>query len=224
MPEALVMAGVTLASAEGERVFSDLDWTLPAGGRVVLKAGSGSGTTAFLRLCAGLATPDAGRVVLDGVPLSATSFQHPFVGRGDLGWVPTDGGLLVNMSLQANVALPLRFTRGMGKEAAFTRAQEALDALGLGPLASRRPHAVEPRERWLATLARTAAVGCALWLVDRPTGHLGREMLKVTAACLNRAAADPARTLILVDGPWLPPLEARSWSIEDGRMIPEDTP
>jgi putative ABC transport system ATP-binding protein len=220
----LAMEGVALDSGEGVGVFQDLDWRLQAGDRVCLKGGSGTGNTALLRLCAGLAHPQAGRVVLAGTPLGPFSFEHPFLREGGLGWVPTEGGLVVNMSLLANVMLPLRFVKRMGREEAEAAALGALERAGLGPLAGRRPHAVEARERWLTALVRTAAMGCTFWLVDRPSGALGRTVTRVARDLLGSAALDPAWTLVGVAGDWMPPFPVRDLFIEKGRLALEETP
>ena len=112
MAELLRLEGVSLEGSDGRMVFQNLNWSLPPGGRVRLHAPSGAGTSALLRLCAGLADPQEGRVLLDEVSLSSHAFAHPFLKEGGIGWVPRDKGLLDNLSLWANVALPLRFLRG----------------------------------------------------------------------------------------------------------------
>jgi ABC-type transport system involved in cytochrome c biogenesis ATPase subunit len=94
----LALEAVTLNAPEGTAVFRDLDWRLERGERGYLPGGAGGGCTALLRLCAGIAEPDGGRVLLEGVALEP-GLRHPFLARGDLGWVPSDGGLSVNLTL-----------------------------------------------------------------------------------------------------------------------------
>ena len=200
MPEpVLALEGVTLLGPEGRPVFSGLDWRLDRGARFHTRGGAGGGCTALLRLCAGIAEPDAGRVVLDGVALEP-GVDHPFQRRGLLGWVPSDGGLAVNLSLLQNVALPLRFALNHGRQEAEQIAMAWLEQAGLGPRALQRPSVPGDRESWVASLARAAAKGSRLWLVDRPSGGLDPASIQAAERILGQAAQDPEVTLLMVGG------------------------
>jgi ABC-type transporter Mla maintaining outer membrane lipid asymmetry ATPase subunit MlaF len=198
----LALEAVTLTAPEGQAVFRDLDWRLDPGERRFVPGGAGGGCTALLRLCAGLAEPDQGRVLLAGTPLGRGP-QHPFLARGDLGWVPSDGGLAVNLSLLDNVALPLRYARNLGRAEAERSALSWLETAGLAPRAHQRPAVPGDRECWAASLARAGAKGSRLWLVDRPAGGLDRAAIAAAEAVLERAAADPEVSLLLVGGAWM---------------------
>ena len=64
MPEPLLaLEAMTLAAPEGAMVFQDLDWRLERGARRYAPGGAGGGCTALLRLCAGIAAPDRGRIL-----------------------------------------------------------------------------------------------------------------------------------------------------------------
>jgi ABC-type transporter Mla maintaining outer membrane lipid asymmetry ATPase subunit MlaF len=218
MPEPLLaLEAVTLLAPEGRAVFRDLDWTLARGARFHAKGGAGGGCTALLRLCAGIAEPHAGRVVLDGAPLEP-GVLHPFLRRGLLGWVPSDGGLAVNLTLLDNVALPLRFAQNLGRGDAERSALAWLEQAGLGPQAHQRPSVPGGRESWVASLARAAAKGSRLWLVDRPAGGLDAASIRAAERILGQAAQDPEVTFLLVGGGWMSAL-GRELTIGDGRVF-----
>ena len=219
MDDLLRLEGVTLADAEGRNLFRHLDWHLPVGGRAVLHSGVDGHASAFLRLCAGLLHPEAGHVLLAGTPLGPYTFGHPFLARGGLGWVPTEGGLLVNLSLRANLALPLRFLRGHARLRAETLAQEGLERWELASRADLRPHALAPRERWLGALLRAELLGPSLWLVDRPPGKLGSREQRLVERHLQGAAADPAIAFIGVGNGWQA-FEGAEFHLEGGRLLP----
>jgi ABC-type transporter Mla maintaining outer membrane lipid asymmetry ATPase subunit MlaF len=203
MPEPLLaLEAVTLLAPEGRAVFTGLDWKLARGARFHAKGGAGGGCTALLRLCAGIAEPDSGRVVLDGVPLDPGA-THPFLQRGHLGWVPSDGGLAVNLSLLQNVALPLRFAQNLGSKEAERTALGWLERAGLGARAHQRPAVPGDRESWVASLARAAAKGSRLWLVDRPAGGLDAASIQAAEEILGQASQDPDVTLLVVGGTWM---------------------
>lgn len=218
MGELLRFEGVSLESGEGRMVFRDLNWGLPPGGRARVHAPSGAGATALLRLCAGLDDPQEGQVILDEIPLTPFTFAHPFLKEGGIGWVPRDRGLLANLSLCANVALPLRFLRGHPRHRAEEIAQEWLEATGLSGRAQDRPHALEPCERWLGALVRAAATEPRLWLLDRPPSRLDQQERDHASRILREAAARPETTFVIAGDADGGEIAAKDFHIENGHI------
>jgi putative ATP-binding cassette transporter len=71
----LIMEGVTYAYEPDEFVLGPLDLHLGRGEIVFLTGGNGAGKTTLVKLLAGLYVPAAGRVVLDGRPVTAERFE-----------------------------------------------------------------------------------------------------------------------------------------------------
>jgi ABC-type transporter Mla maintaining outer membrane lipid asymmetry ATPase subunit MlaF len=132
--------------------------------------------------------------------------------------VPSDGGLAVNLTLLDNVALPLRFAQNLGRGDAERSALAWLEQAGLGPQAHQRPSVPGGRESWVASLARAAAKGSRLWLVDRPAGGLDAASIRAAERILGQAAQDPEVTFLLVGGGWMSAL-GRELTIGDGRVF-----
>ncbi len=219
MGELLRLEQVTLRNTEGRAIFQSMDWSLPQGGRVHARGAAGQGASALLRLCAGLAHPQEGRVILDGLPLGPYTFDHPFLKRGGIGWVPTGGGLLANLDLRANVALPLRFLRGRACHEALGIAQDYLDRAGLAAQADLRPHALEPQDRWLGALVRAAASAPQLWLLDRPPEGMN-QLPDGAKAILEEAIGKPTTAFLVVGSrPWSG-AEQEVVHLEEGRIVP----
>ncbi len=217
MPEPLLLLeGATLDAPDGRPIFSGLDAIILPGERWRLRAAPGTGATALLRLCAGLVQPDRGRVRLAGQAPDVDA-RHPFVEAGHLGWVPTDGGLAVNLTLRDNVALPLRFVRGMDRESAQAEAARWLDLAGLGRAQDLRPPVPADRGCWLAALARAGAKGARLWLVDRPAGDLDPAAARAARTLLAAAARDPEAAFLVVGGDWLEG-PVQDLGLMDGRL------
>jgi predicted ABC-type transport system involved in lysophospholipase L1 biosynthesis ATPase subunit len=205
----LTFEGVRLHSSDGREYFLNIDWTVSKGTKTRILEESGSGATELLHLAAGIAHPENGRVVLEGVPLDPYESDHPFLKRGALGWVPSSGGLLVNQDLLSNLALPLRFIRGLGRFSAEVAAQAALEEVNMGHWAKHRPHSLEGGERWLIALIRAQLMGPDLWLVDRPPGDLDRRTRKTARRILDQVLSEAETTLVMVgEGAWVPePIE-----------------
>lgn len=226
MDEPLVIfEGVGLRSRWGRPVLEGLEWQLPRGARVRITAERGAGSSALLRLAAGLAHPSAGRVVLDGVPHGPYRFDHPFLRRGAVAWVPEDGGLVANLTLLQNIALPLRFVKGMGRDEAEKVALQVLQNLGLSEQALLRPAALTTRDRKLGGLARSALAAAELWLCDRPLDGLHGEGLDAALRLLEEALAPTGATLLVVgEGPAYARIVQTTVRLQDGRLRTEDPP
>lgn len=219
MGELLHLDQVTLRNQEGRAVFLAMDWSLSKGGRVHVQGAAGQGASALLRLCAGVAHPQEGRVFLDGHALGPYSFDHPFLSRGGIGWVPTGGGLLANLDLRANVALPLRFLRGHTCSRALGIAQEYLEKAGLGSLADLRPHALDARDRWVGALVRAAVSAPEFWLLDQPPEGMNH-LPDSAKAILTEAAATPGAAFLLVGSRLWSGVEQEVVHLEQGRIVP----
>jgi heme exporter protein A len=161
-----VLSAVELACRRGERrLFSGLNLQLPAGRLLWLRGDNGRGKTSLLRLLAGLATPDAGQVLLGGEPLRQAALG---------GLRPLYIGHANAMKDDLSAAEALQFIarlhgRLQGRSADTERVHAALDRLGV---ASRRDAAVRTLsqgQRRRVALARLALEDeAAPWILDEP--------------------------------------------------------
>ena len=177
----------------GEPVFDDFNLTVAPGERVALLAPSGGGKSTLLALLAGLVTPESGRIIIAGEPLTARSAARLRRGITLIGQRPH----VFAGSLAANVRLG---RAGIGRAAV----EAALASAGLAEVARRRG-AVPVGENGVGlsggeasrlALARIAvAPQTRLILADEPTAHLDSE----TAASITEALMrlSEGRTLIV---------------------------
>ncbi len=173
-------------------VLDGIDLAVSAGERVALLAPSGAGKSTLLALLAGLAAPDAGRILVGGVPLDAATAAGV---RRRIAWIGQRPHVFAG-TLAGNVTLG----RPLGREAA----EAALEAAGLGEVARTRGGAevgenglgLSGGEALRLALARLAATpGAGLILADEPTAHLDTATADaITAALLGFARG---RTLIV---------------------------
>jgi predicted ABC-type transport system involved in lysophospholipase L1 biosynthesis ATPase subunit len=218
----LAFQDLSLHSSEGRLLFSSLNWSLPRGERLALRTEPGSAGTLLLNLAAGLIQPEEGSVLLDGVPLHPYAFDHPFIKRGAVGWLPRDGGLIQNLSLLANATLPLRFVKGMRPKDAEELAMGLLTQVGLEGLAEQRPHTLEARERWLGALVRAALMEPELWLVDRPPGDMDATTEEIAARLLASSLAKASTSALVVWDEWERLLQPTQFvKLAGGHILPE---
>lgn len=150
------------------RVLRDVSFEVRRGEVVSLTGASGSGKSTLISLLAGLARPDEGRVLFDGMDVDALDDTGRARLRGQrIGIVLQSGNLIPFLTAAENIELATRFSRGDGE-----RAHVLLEELGV---ADRRDHL--PR-RMSGGQAQRVAVAVALanepdlLLADEVTGQL----------------------------------------------------
>jgi heme exporter protein A len=166
----VVLQGTGLAAFRGERlVFRDIDFSVAAGGALLLTGPNGAGKSTLLRLIAGLLRPTAGTLLWDGADTLADPPMHArrvaYVGHLDA----------IKAGLTA--AENLRFAARVGGGDIGM----ALDAVGLGELADLPGRMLSAGQRRRLALARLALSDAPIWLLDEPT-------LGLDAASIERFA------------------------------------
>jgi len=204
----------------GHAALVEVSFALAAGEHTALIGPSGCGKSTTLRLLAGLETPSAGQVLLDGRVVSDPSRILVPPHRRGVALVFQDLALWPNLSVLDNILLGLAGTR-LSRSKARACAREALTLCSIAPLAGRRPGQISGGEQQRVALARALAPRPKFLLLDEPFSGLDL----VTRARLLREIAALAGgrelTLLLVTHD---PLETtvlcrRAVVLEEGRVV-----
>ena len=135
---------------------------------------SGSGKTTLLHLISGIVAPMQGRIVTEGVEVSALSgpARRDFRVSG-IGLVFQEFELLEYLSVFDNVVLPYRINSTLRlDDRVRARACELAERLEIAKLLGRRPAQLSQGERQRAAVCRALVVDPPLLLADEPTGNL----------------------------------------------------
>jgi heme exporter protein A len=151
--------GVSLRRG-GRLLFEDLDLSVGPGEALQVRGPNGSGKSSLIRLAAGLLRPERGSVERSPLALS-------------------DDTLALDCEL--SLARALGFWGGS--------TDEALEALGLGPLAPVPVRLLSAGQAKRASLARVAAAGVSLWLLDEPANALDSDSVQSLARLLDKHRA-----------------------------------
>lgn len=149
-----------------------------------------SGRGLLLRLCAGLISASRGTVRVLGREMSRLSEEELVELRLRIGIVLQQPGLLSNMTIYDNVALPLRYHGAMPEPAIQSLVMARLEPLGLTPLRDRFPAQLNAGEARCAAIVRALIMDQELLLLEDPTEGLDAEMIQR----LGRLFAECRRT------------------------------
>jgi ABC-type Fe3+/spermidine/putrescine transport system ATPase subunit len=164
----LDLVNLTKVFPGGTVAVEDVNLHVDHGEYVVLLGPSGCGKTTTLRIIGGHEFPTEGDVRLDGQSLvglpphrrpTTTVFQH--------------FALFPHRTTVQNVEFGLKM-HGVGKEERRKLAMDALDMVGLTPLADRKPRALSGGQQQRVALARVLVTKPKALLLDEPLGDLDR--------------------------------------------------
>ena len=180
-------------------VFRGVSLRVLAGDLLAITGPSGCGKSTLLHLFAGLDTPDAGKVALDGADWAALApapRARPCAARA---WASCSSSiiLLPELTAEENVALPL-FLAGRPEEEARREAREVLDRVGLLGRAGAFPRTLSGGERQRVAIARAVVRRPRLLLCDEPTGSLDAAHAARVFDLLAEVAKERAGAAIIV--------------------------
>ena len=139
-----------------------------ADGRITgLLGPNGAGKTTTLRMLAGLISPDAGRLRVDGIDVAS----RPRAALARMGVLSDARGLYPRLSARENIVYYGRL-QGMDADAAQARAESLATMLDMKPLLDRRTDGFSQGERMKTALARALVHDPANIILDEPTNGL----------------------------------------------------
>lgn len=198
-------------------ILDQVDLDVAAGESLAIVGASGAGKSTLLGLLAGLDTPTAGEIWLDGQALHAMNEDARARARaGCIGFVFQSFQLLPALTALENVLLPLELA---GLSDARARARDALDQVGLSHRLTHRPRQLSGGEQQRVALARAFAPDPVVLFADEPTGNLDADNGRRIADLLFELNARSGTTLVMVthDGALAARCQ-RSLLMRDGRL------
>jgi len=206
----LELVGVRRSFHDGTRdvaVLDGVDLRLLPGELVALVGRSGSGKTTLFQVAAGFEPPDAGEVRW---PVSRGG-TPPWT---ELAVVPQSLGLLDELTIEENVALPGRLAGGADPDAVAA----ALADVGVAHLRGRLPGEASLGEQQRAAVARAVVARPAVLLADEPVSHQNDAFAAAVLGTLTRAAEGGAAVLVASHDPAVVAVASRVLELREGRL------
>ena len=185
-----------------------------------------TGVGSLGRYALGLERPPTGRVLVLGENLMELPRRATLAFRRRVGYLPAGDGLLQNLTLYDNVALPLRFGSDRTEAEIDGRIQLMLTMVRLQHVARLRPSRVNEEERRRAALARALAFDPELVILEQPfDGLTTRAAAQILELARGGESALGARRTVFMVGQSLPDmLRARvelRYRLVNGRLESE---
>ena len=162
------------------QILNDVNLVIEDGEFVVLLGQSGCGKTTLLRAIAGLESIDSGTISIDG-----REVQNIRAGDRDIAFVFQSFSLYPHMTVEENIAFPLRATRTSQSEREKA-VKEVAKVLGIERLLSRRPSALSGGDKQRVAIGRALVRRPKALLMDEPIGALDAKLREEMRAEIKR--------------------------------------
>jgi phospholipid/cholesterol/gamma-HCH transport system ATP-binding protein len=157
---------------DGRRVLNGLNLDIEQGETMVLLGGSGSGKSTLLRQIIGLEHPKSGSVKLKGMDITSCSKSELKKIRRSIGVAFQSAALFNSLTVEDNVALPLRELTRLAPSIIGLMVWMKLTAVGLGEFGKLLPQELSGGMKKRAAVARALALGPEILVLDEPSAGL----------------------------------------------------
>ena len=190
---------------------------------VVIIGPSGSGKSTLLRCINRLEEYDAGRIVVDGIPLD--SAQNISAVRQEIGMVFQSFNLFAHLTAMENLTLAQRVVRKRSRGESEKIALELLAKVGIPDKAGAYPIQLSGGQQQRVAIARALAMNPKIMLFDEPTSALDPEMIKEVLDVML-ALASEGMTMVVVSHEmgFARAAAKRIILIDEGQIIEEAAP
>ena len=187
------LGGATVQALRGVSVRVD------QGDYVAVVGPSGSGKSTLMHLLGGLDQPTTGTLRIGGRDVAGLAPGRAGSGirNGTIGFVFQAFQLLARTTALDNVGMPLVY-RGLRRAERRRRAQEALEAVGMGHRLDHTPNRLSGGEQQRVAIARALVGEPQVLLADEPTGNLDTRTGAEVMALLEQLNTERGVAVVLV--------------------------
>lgn len=198
-----------------------IDLSVEKGEFVAVIGASGSGKSTLLHILGSVDQPTAGKVIVDGVDISAMNrTQAAIFRRRKVGLVYQFYNLIPTLTVRKNILMPLLLDKRKPNQEYF---DQVVKTLGITDKLEALPSQLSGGQQQRAAIARSLVYRPALLLADEPTGNLDQKNSREIIDMLKLSNRNLKQTILLITHDEKIALEAdRIITIEDGRILSDE--
>ena len=166
---------VSMRYADGREALSEINFEIGRGEIAFVAGHSGAGKSTLLKLILAIETCSVGQVIVNGSNINRLASRRVPFHRRQIGAVFQDHQLLIDRTVEENVALPLRIC-GFNSSEAKRRVRAAQDKVGLLSKERLYPPSLSGGGQQRVGIARAVVNRPSIILADEPTGNLDPEL------------------------------------------------
>ena len=155
-----------------ERVLDDVTLDVHEGRQLGLIGPGGAGKTLLIKIMSGLVKPDAGRVIVDDRDLTKLGAVELSDARRKMGMLFQNYALFDFMTVEENIAFPLRQEGELSESEIRQRVADLLDAVDLPGIQHQYPNELSGGMKKRVTFARAVIHDPPILFYDDPTAGL----------------------------------------------------
>lgn len=168
---AIVLQGLH-KSFGAQKVLNGIELTLGSGKTLAILGRSGTGKSVLLKLIIGLQKPDSGTIRIHGQEITGPAFEGMNAIRKTMGFLFQHAALYDSLTVEENVAFPLRRHTKMTASERGNRVRELLASVGMEDDLKKLPSHISGGMQKRVGLARALALEPTILLLDEPTAGL----------------------------------------------------
>ncbi len=185
-------------SSEGVRLINDVSISICLGEDIVFFGPENSGIDCICQLIVNAAGEFDGNIFFGGRPVKDFDEIEVHNFRKGFGYLQRNFGLINNMSVFENIALPLRYHSSLTSREVDERVESMIEYLKLEHCASRRPVHLSSSELLRTSYGRSIALDPDLLLIEHPLEEQCLLNVQVFMSALQNRAFAPHKSVIIV--------------------------
>lgn len=191
--EAVISLKGVSKSFDNRRIIDNVSFDVYSGETFVIMGCSGSGKSTLLRLMIGTIKPDKGNIFLKGKDISLMDVEELDEIRKYFGMLFQYSALLDSLTVEENIALPLREHTSLDENIIKIIVKMKLSLVGLRGFESYYPSKISGGMRKRVGLARAIALDPAIVFYDEPTSGLD----PVVGGVIDKLVKDLSKKLLI---------------------------
>ena len=172
MEEIVIRVKDVYKSFGHQKVLNGINLAVERGEITVIIGKSGSGKSVLMKHLIGLVKPDRGEILVDGVDISRLGESQLNEVRKRFGMLFQEAALFDSMTVEENVAFPIREHRRFSEAEISRLVDEKLEQVGLSGFNGKMPSELSGGMKKRVGLARALALDPEIVLFDEPTSAL----------------------------------------------------